>query len=178
MRKWIFAGLFAVIVAIIIFMQNFHNPEIAATAPAVSTPVKPSGIIFDEKMSDSDRVAAAAAMEIFKQNYDLLFDYHKEDIEWINVSRVDYGPNYDIDFRWEDYGWKKHFEVQVKIKDRTETFLPDCEGPYNVLYFFLGRGKKSGIDIGKGWDPDNDRCNFVKENVLLPVPEMATVNNL
>ena len=80
------------------------------------------------------------------------------------------------DYRYEKFGWKKYYQVLVIMKpsDSLGIVPTKCSGQAGTLFYYFGKGTKTGYEILKGWSSD-EPC-YLADSVFVEVSELENIN--
>lgn len=101
--------------------------------------------------TNEERDAAIKSFNIFKEAFPILFSSYKNDVDSVEIGKTvltEYGLTYD--YRYEKYGWKQYYLVKVYINQSPTEIPSSCYAAGHTLYYYYGKGRKTGYEILKG----------------------------
>ena len=126
-------------------------------------PVEATHIVVRGEISEGQAVVVSEAIAAFERACPDLTGRYWGDVE--SAEATVWGPDVvkdllEIDYRWEQWGWTRWIEINVKIVDDPKTIPRDYQASGHTLYYFLGGGRQPGVDGKK-----------TQSQLLCPMPD-------
>lgn len=139
-------GLFSIGGALVIL--QIDNGNNASEVPAQTETTESHWILTGTNVKSFDQEILETLLLTF-QNHCKGWQQYPEAIESaeIKLSRWE-KSDYEV-YRQEDYGWYTEIELNIKIKDDAKLPTELRMVPGHTLYYFIGGGKKPGIEMLK-----------------------------
>ncbi len=160
---------FAIVLAAALGLAGCGEPEAAR-------------IVVRGEISEDQAAVVGEAIAAFERACPDLVERYWGDVE--SAEAVVWGPEVvkdllEIDYRWEQWGWTRWIEINVKIVDDPKIIPGRHRAQGHTLYYFLGGGRRPGVDGKKTQSqvlcpmPDGQGSD-----VLKPAPGLAVVDQL